>query len=492
MAPCPVCKHSPACELDEPGELARYPAPTYSTRALGKKAAANRALWMVWLDPDFFPNLTPAEQLVLIGHEDGHLDGAECEEAADYQSGRLQKKWALDGEAAADTLKRVLEHRDGQAAHDNLLAGFHAADAPAARPRRNGALLVPCTREGVELAADAPTASEYPPRGSKGWWAAVRAGFKPPFRASYNPAGLRAHGLPAPTVPPVIRDVTGRLISGPAYVKAADDSMPPDPLALELQQVLLPTAQAFATYHDPADPLWAIITDQARAYFPDAARLYAYAIFAIINHEAGKLASGGYDPTSINYNFTDGTYAGGSLSAPPSTAGKTIKSTDYGLGEINDAYWPQLLNAPGLRSIAGLPVWADARNNVGMIAQVLEAYRAQYPNNLEAQLSHYGNPTSAKAELALLAQLGIDPADPSTWSMPEAPAPDTNPVVAAVQSAAVKVDQAVGSLFGPSSVAGAGPRDGFWIAAVVVLGLALGAALYFVARHRRPTLQGAF
>lgn len=442
----------------------------------------------------------------------------------------MSREYRLDGEAAADCLKRVLQHRSGQAAHDAVLEGFYG-DSHADSRRLTRALRsngdCSCLHDGATLAADAMLSVEYPKKGARLWWQLVKAGHSAPFRANYDPAALRAKGRSLPTVPPIVLDSRGKVVSGPAYALRGADGAP-DALALELQSAVPLTRQTFATSHGPADPLYQIIADVAEdptvgvgdtetVGLSDAARLYAYVIWAIINHEAGKLAGGGYDPTSINYNFSDGlkpAYAGGTLSNPPDTSGRTIGSTDYGLGQINSKYHPDILG------IGSDPRWAtawqDARNNINMIAEVLWTYRQKYGDaNLSQILSTYGNPTSAAQEIAWIKALGVDPANPSTWTMPDAPTPDgsttdaaaTTPIADATTATPPAGDSSLGTP-APAPTPSPGPTDGttaqstappsptpvtdyVWIGALAVL-FAAGVYLVYLAASATPRrLAGA-
>jgi hypothetical protein len=501
-----------------PRPLREYPAPEFGRRALGKKAAANRALNRVWLDPQWFPALkAPADRLTLIAHEYGHLDGALCEGCADTRAGELLKLWGLDGERAANLLLQVLEHRDPVAAHDNLLAGYHGdahADAPS-DPRACA-----CVRRGADQAADA-LAVEFPRPGTRLWWALVKAGGVAPFRANYDPDAWRKATGSLPTLPPVVVDARGRVVSGPAHAMPRSADAPtfdPSDVSAELYAKAYRGAaqQAFQTTVSGADAFADILADTAVQYFPDDARRYAWIMLGLVHAEANPVREGqpgsGYDSGSIAWNYTDGTSSSNARGAGP-TPGKVVASTDYGLGQINDKAHPDLTGQtftdptqPGVQ----FPAWGDARKNLGMVGQVLAACRAALPGDVRAQVNayHYGisgvqqgkaqggaavsrgalvpvGQDYATSVFQWLALSGVNPLDDAQWAPPAA-----TPAQGAVAAAGRDfrdAGQALAALASGEPVDHRRARNLVWVGALVALVLVgVGLAAFAVAHRRKP------
>jgi Transglycosylase SLT domain len=445
-----VCTAAISCKLRKPRALASYPRPTFDERADGKKAAANAYEGKVWLEQSVWDAIQdPRLRAVLLAHEYGHLDGAKCEDCADLQAGRLMGLWNIDGASAAELLNRLLEHRSGDQAEAQVLAGYHQT----------------CTK-----AFDAATLGHILKGASSS---------RAKRKATLRVASVRLDDMAAdaPAVAPTAASIGQELLANS------------------------PTAsQVFVTQaHPEGETLAAIIADQALFFFPDDPRRHAWIMLAIVNHEAGRLAAGGYDPASVNHN--------------------TNGSTDYGLMQVNDAAHPDLVGPNWLTART------DARQNVAAGAQVLAAARASFPADVRSEINAYGygagavqkglavgnaamlsdgtlipgpgtplsdgttSPGSdyASSELAWLNGLGVFPTDPGQWAPPGA-----GPVAIAKQGTQDLADAAraawdsltnsppapptplgFGSYSTPATLSPRAKRDAAWTAAFLVLAVVL-------------------
>ena len=295
----------------------------------------------------------------------------------------------------------------------------------------------------------------------------MESGAVPPFRATYDPSEFAFQGRPEPIETPIVVDNRGHLVMGPAYLMAmegcdhpmigdrlygADSDITPATLAANLLSNAPTSLAPFKTLNAPSgESLAQILADVAFQYFPDDPYRYAYLMLAIINHEAlantiGSPQDGSYLAGTINWNYTDGSNGNNANSDTPDPT-KTVASTDYGLGQINNRWHKTLTDQtytdptqPGVEFAS----WMDARLNVGMLAQVLAASRNDFPGDYLSQLNSYAAGSSAvrkglaasppvalinskgkspasgsdsgSQELAFLKGLGVDPNDPSMWA----------------------------------------------------------------------------
>lgn len=126
----PGCKASPPCEL-VPVPLERVQL-RWDGKAAGRKACAFPSESTVYLETAFWDSIPTVEgRLGILGHEVGHLAGANCEPCADFYAGRfLRENGVATPRDARRVMRARLDNRDPVEASDNVARGFGVDDPP--------------------------------------------------------------------------------------------------------------------------------------------------------------------------------------------------------------------------------------------------------------------------------------------------------------------------------------------------------------------------
>ena len=136
--------------------------------------------------------------------------------------------------------------------------------------------------------------------------------------------------------------------------------------------------QTFPTTQSPSDRFVDIIADQALAKFPGDPLRYAWLLLATIDREAPRVSGkpGIFDPLGQGKPNRD-------------------RSIDYGLAQINGLAHAAQIAAT---NPDGSLQWQDARQNIGMGADVLAEAKAAWPGNIPKQLLSYAGTKRFAAE----------------------------------------------------------------------------------------------